>query len=135
VTLGGKPAASFLISSGEQAARKAGPKTICRNCHSTDRANKHFEKLDRTNIETDAMTATATKLLAGAWEKKIAGGKNPFDEEIERLLIKQWLFYANSVRSGSAMAGPDYAAFKHGWWDLTHNLQHMKELAGKRAGK
>ena len=135
VTFGGKPAASFLISPEEQATRKAGLKVICRNCHSTDWADKHFEKLDRTNIETDAMTATATKLLAGAWEKRIADGKNPFDEEIEQLWIKQWLFYANSVRSGSAMAGPDYAAFKHGWWDLTHNLQHMKELTGKRAGK
>jgi hydroxylamine dehydrogenase len=135
VTFGGKPAASFLISPEEQAMRKAGLKAICRNCHSTDWADKHFEKLDRTNIETDAMTATATQLLAGAWEKNIADGKNPFDEEIEQLWVKQWLFYANSVRSGSAMAGPDYAAFKHGWWDLTHNLQHMKELTGKRAGK
>jgi hypothetical protein len=42
--------------------------------------------------------------------------------------VKQWLFYANSVRYGSAMGGPDYATFGHGWWDLTHNLEEMRHL-------
>lgn len=23
---------------------------------------------------------------------------------------------------------PDYAAFKNGWWDLSENLQKMKEM-------
>jgi hypothetical protein len=23
---------------------------------------------------------------------------------------------------------PDYAAFKNGWWDLSENLQRMKEM-------
>ncbi len=40
--------------------------------------------------------------------------------------ITQWLFYANSVRYGAAMAGPDYATFQYGWWDLTHNLKNMR---------
>ncbi len=25
------------------------------------------------------------------------------------------------------MAGPDYAAFKNGWWYLQQNLRHLKE--------
>jgi hypothetical protein len=42
--------------------------------------------------------------------------------------IRQWLFYANSIKYASAMTGaPDYATFKHGWWNLTENLQHMKD--------
>jgi hypothetical protein len=23
---------------------------------------------------------------------------------------------------------PDYAAFKHGWWDMTNNIAEMKEM-------
>ncbi|MGB6867401.1 MAG: hypothetical protein WBE11_17085 [Candidatus Aminicenantaceae bacterium] len=42
--------------------------------------------------------------------------------------IEQWHFYANSVRYASAMAGPDYATFKNGWWKLAKNLQEMKNL-------
>ena len=56
------------------------------------------------------------------------------DETIEQLWIRQWLFYANSVRYAQAMNGPDYAAFKNGWWSLTENLQSMQkhiEIAGK----
>jgi hypothetical protein len=41
--------------------------------------------------------------------------------------VRQWLFYANSVRYGSAMSGPDYVAFKNGWWELTNGLQRMHE--------
>jgi hypothetical protein len=26
------------------------------------------------------------------------------------------------------MSGPDYAAFKNGWWELTRNLQRMKDF-------
>jgi len=41
--------------------------------------------------------------------------------------------YANSIRYASAMAGPDYAAFKNGWWELTNNLQRMHKTV--RAAK
>ena len=56
------------------------------------------------------------------WHVKVV-----FDEAIEQKWIEQWLFYANSVRYASAMAGPDYASFKNGWWKMTHNLQIMKD--------
>jgi hypothetical protein len=39
-----------------------------------------------------------------------------------------------STRYASAMSGPDYAAFKNGWWELTRNLQRMKEFL-KSAGE
>jgi hypothetical protein len=57
----------------------------------------------------------------------MADRKNPFDEALEQQWVRQWLFYANSVRYGSAMSGPDYVAFKNGWWELTNGLQRMHE--------
>jgi hypothetical protein len=59
-------------------------------------------------------------------EKGLADPTNPFDESIEHKWIEQWLFYANSIRYAAAMSGPDYNAFKNGWWRLTKNLQDMK---------
>jgi len=58
--------------------------------------------------------------------------QNPFDETIERLWIKQWFFYANSVRYASAMGCPDFATFKNGWWELTANLHEMFKLSQNR---
>jgi hypothetical protein len=75
------------------------------------------------------MTLSATKLMTEAWEKGIEDKANPFDEQIEKLWIRQWLFYTNSIRYASAMTGaPDYAAFKNGWWDLSENLQKMRDM-------
>ena len=49
-----------------------------------------------------------------------------FDEANEQKWIREWLFYANSVRYAAAISGPDYATFKNGWWELTKNLQEMR---------
>jgi hydroxylamine dehydrogenase len=74
------------------------------------------------------MALAATKLLVEAWNIGLADKSNPFDEAIEHKWLEQWLFYANSVRYGSAMSGPDYAAFKNGWWKLTKNLEDMQHF-------
>mgnify|MGYP001585885049 CR=1 FL=1 len=109
---------------------------VCQSCHSSSWVNGHFEKLDSTIIETNQMTLAATQLLQKAWDKKWADPSNPFDEAIEQKWVAQWLFYANSVRYASAMSGPDYAAFKNGWWELTKNLREMKEwLLARQAQK
>ena len=100
---------------------------ICRSCHGTDWARGFFDKMDGTIAETDRMTETATRLLIGAWDSGLADGENPFDEVIEQMWVRQWLFYANSIRYASAMSGPDYATFKNGWWQSTHNLAKMRE--------
>jgi hypothetical protein len=39
--------------------------------------------------------------------------------------VEHWLFYANSIRFASAMAGADYGAFANGRWYMTKNLQMM----------
>ncbi len=131
-TFTGEPALEYLISEAEQSKRKANFKNICTSCHSTQWADNHFAKLDSTIKETDSMTLAATLLLLEAWKHNLAEGlphgKNPFDEAIEQMWIRQWLFYANSTKYASAMTGaPDYATFKNGWWNLTENLQQMKD--------
>ena len=80
------------------------------------------------------MTLAATQLLVEAWDKKLEDRTNPFDETIEKMWTKQWLFYGNSIRYASAMSGaPDYAAFKNGWWDLSETLTRMRDTIDFKA--
>jgi hypothetical protein len=128
VTFAGEPASGFLIDRPEQDKRLQEMSGICRNCHSSHWTAGHFAKLDSTINETNRMSATATNLMAKAWEEKIEDNVNPFDESIEQMWSSQWLFYGNSIRYASAMTGaPDYASFKNGWRYLNTNLQHMKD--------
>jgi hypothetical protein len=131
-TFVGEIASEGLINKDEQTRREFLMKGICNVCHSTSWVNGHFEKLDNTIKEVDSMTLASTLLLVNAWQNNLAEGlpqgKNPFDEAIEQMWIRQWLFYGNSIKYASAMTGaPDYAAFKNGWWNLTENLQQMKD--------
>jgi hypothetical protein len=75
------------------------------------------------------MTLTATKIILTAWEKGAAKGPadndSIFNEAIEKKWIEQWLFYANSTRFASAMAGADYGAFANGRWYMSKNIQEM----------
>jgi hydroxylamine dehydrogenase len=126
VTFAGEPATEYLIDKPEQDKRLQKISGICRNCHGSNWVAGHFAKLENTIKETNGMTATATNLMAMAWEKKIEDNSNPFDESIEQMWASQWLFYSNSIRYASAMTGaPDYASFKNGWWYLNKNLQHI----------
>ena len=101
--------------------------SVCKSCHSTNWTENHFNHLDSIVVQTDEMTKTATQLISKAWEDRLEDKTNPFDEDIEKMWIEQWLFYANTMRYSAAMTGaPDYQAFKHGWWDMTKNIEHMK---------
>ncbi|MBN2655043.1 MAG: cytochrome c3 family protein [Nitrospirae bacterium] len=137
-TFTGELASEFLIDKNEQDRRKEKMVAVCNSCHNISWINGHFAKMDNTLKETNEMTAAATNLMAYAWSKGIEDKTNPFDETIEKMWIKQWLFYSNSIRYASAMTGaPDYAAFKNGWWSLSENLQNMKdqiELKAKMKG-
>jgi len=131
-TFAGEIATEGLLDREEQVKRRKLMSEVCHSCHSTSWVNRHFEKLDNTIKEVDSLTLASTLLLLEAWNHRLAEGlphgKNPFDETIEQMWIRQWLFYANSVKYASAMTGaPDYAAFKNGWWNLTENLQHMRD--------
>lgn len=131
-TFTGEAASEGLITKDEQMKRERAMKNICNTCHGTSWTDNHFAKMDNTIKEVDSMTLASTLLLVDAWKNNLAEGlphgKNPFDDAIEQMWIRQWLFYANSVKYASAMTGaPDYAAFKNGWWNLSENLQHMKD--------
>jgi len=134
-TFTGELASEFLIDEKEQKSRQNRMKKVCQSCHSSSWVTGHFAKFKSTLTETDKMVLVATKLLIKAWEKGLADNTNPFDEALEQKWIRQWLFYANSVRYGSAMMGQDHATFKNGWWDLTENLQKMKDLIELKAKK
>jgi hydroxylamine dehydrogenase len=127
-TFSGGTASEYLIDKAEQQRRMALMKSVCFGCHSTDWANGHFRKLDNTIEETDEMVRTSTMLMTDSWDKGVTDKTDPFDEPIEKMWVKQWLFYSNSIRYSSAMTGaPDYTSFKLGWWELSDILRQMKE--------
>ncbi|NJD56526.1 MAG: hydroxylamine oxidase [Nitrospirae bacterium] len=128
-----EPASDFLIDKTEQEKRYDVMKNVCRSCHTTRWITDHFAKMDNTVKETNEMTLTATKLMTEAWDSGAEDRTNPFDEQVEKLWVRQWLFYASSVRYASAMTGaPDYAAFKNGWWELSDNLQKMRDTIDQK---
>jgi hydroxylamine dehydrogenase len=127
-TFGNVPASGYLLSREEQQQRKSVMKGGCLACHGASWVDQQIAKIDSTNHEADQMVLAATQVLSGAWKANLADQKNPFDESLEKRWVVQWLFYANSVRYATAMIGPDYAAFKNGWWDLARNLELMKTM-------
>jgi hypothetical protein len=128
-TFSGEPATEFLLTPGQQNDRKRAMTEVCGACHSAGVIEGHFAKFDQTLKETDAMTLTATRLVLSTWEKGFEDKTNPFDETLEKMWVRQWLFYGNSIRYASAMTGaPDYAAFKNGWWELNENLSRMHDV-------
>jgi hydroxylamine dehydrogenase len=132
LTFAGEPAAAYLIDAAEQGRRQLAMRSVCQACHATDYANEHFERLQATIEETDRMTLAATELLQKAWALGIADAQNPFDEPFEIKWCEQWLFWSNSIRYGSAMAGPDYTTFKNGWWKLTSGLRELEKMTTKK---
>ena len=137
VTFQGDLADEYLIGSSEQEERLHVMESICNSCHSSQWVGGHFSKFEKTISETDTMTLTATKLMLDVWEKGLEDNTNPFDDSLERMWVRQWLFHANSIRYASAMTGaPDYATFNNAWWKLNENIQRMKDwIEFKEKGK
>ena len=127
--LTGEPAAPYLIDSKEMEKRLKTFQNICLTCHSSEWTENHFQRLENTIRTTNEMTLTATKIVSTAWEKGVAKGlaqkDSPFNEYIEKKWVEQWLFYANSTRFASAMAGADYGVFAEGRWYMSRNIQEM----------
>jgi hydroxylamine dehydrogenase len=132
--LTGEPVAEFLIDEKEQDRRLQNLKKVCLSCHGSGWVNGHFSLLENTIRTTNEMTLTATKIVLSAWEEGVASGLEQkdsiFNEAIEKKWVEQWLFYANSTRFASAMAGADYGAFANGRWYLSKNIQEMLDLIG-----
>ncbi len=137
VTFGGELATSFLIDETTRKDRERAMKEICYGCHSTMWVEKHFEKMDGTIADADKAVRAGTQMMEQAWRKGIASRRNLFDESIEITWTEQWLFFANSIRYASAMAGaPEYATFHNGWWDMQKAMEELREAVHmKEAGK
>jgi hypothetical protein len=133
----GTPASEFLIDADEQARRRAEMEAICRACHGTSWVRGHFARYDETHETTNAATLEATRILEEIWKRGHAQGPadggSPFDEAIERRWADIWLFYANSIRFTSAMAGGgDYAVFADGYYAHAKRLSELHEWLEER---
>ncbi len=124
--LTGEPVKEFLIDEKEKAQRLSQMKTICLLCHSNSWVEEHFARLEEAIKTTNAMTLSATQILLNAWQRGIASQTNGlFNEPIEKMWVESWLFYSNSVRFASAMAGVDNGVFEEGRWQLAMNITKM----------
>ncbi len=127
--LTGEPVPKFLIDKKEMKVRRSKMEKVCMACHSTGWVKGQFARFEKSIETTNKMTLAATQILLKAWNEGVAKGLSQgdsiFNEAIEKMWVEQWLFYANSVRFASAMAGADYGAFANGRWYLSKNLQQM----------
>jgi hydroxylamine dehydrogenase len=127
--LTGEPVKEYLIDKPEQEKRLNAMQSVCLSCHSSGWVDGHFDRFENTVKTTNEMTLTATKILASAWDQGLAEGPADndgiFNEAIEKKWVEQWIFYANSTRFASAMAGADYGAFANGRWYMSKNIQDM----------
>ena len=130
-TFDNRLASEFLINEEEQQARRKQMTAICTSCHSTMWTRSFFKGLDSTISETNEMTLKATNLIQQAWRHGLADKENPFDEPIEYDWVRCWLYYANSIRYGAAMAGPDYTTFKNGWAELNNKIDIIEKAVKK----
>jgi hypothetical protein len=130
VELNGEPVANFVLSEQQQLENNTRMKSVCLSCHSTQWVENHFLRLDNTIHRTNRMTHEATKILSDVWaggfEKGLPQGENIFDEKTERMWTTIWLFYANSTRFASAMAGGgDYGVFANGRYQTTEQMTRL----------
>lgn len=127
--LTGEPVSEYLIDEKQQAERRESMQKVCRSCHSFEWVEQQYARFENSIKTTNQMTLTATEILMTAWEKGAARGlpqgANIFDEAIEKMWVEEWLFFANSTRFASAMAGADYGTFANGRWYMSKNLQEM----------
>jgi len=132
VEMDGTPVAEHVIDSAEQQVRNTKMKAVCASCHSGGWIDEHFHRLDNTIARTNAVTHEATRIIMELWEgghvRGLPQGANIFDEEAERMWTSVWLFYANSTRFASAMAGGgDYGVFADGRYQTTEHLYRLHQ--------
>lgn len=128
----GTPAAGFLIDNAEKEKRTAAMQSVCRSCHSAPWVSGHWRRFENTIARSNADIRTATEIMNDIWARGYAKGlaqdANPFDENIERIWCDTWLFYANTIRFTSAMAGGgDYGVFADGRYQFSRQIRELQE--------
>lgn len=135
--LDGKMASKFLIDEVEMAERTRSMQAACLSCHDTSWVKGHWEKFENTIHQTNAETLTATLIMGDIWKHGFAEaldrGGNPFDEAVEKKWTLTWLFYGNSIRFASAMAGGgDYGVFAGGRYQLSQTIVELNDWLNLR---
>jgi hypothetical protein len=142
--LDGSFASKYLIDESEMKKRTDRMQAVCLGCHSESWVKGHWDQFENTIAKTDAEIRTGTQIIQDVWKDGLASGlarkSNPFDEFIEKQWHLTWLFYANSIRFTSAMAGGgDYGVFAGGRYQLSLSLAEMsdwyRERKTAKAGK
>jgi len=135
--LSGEPVRAFLIDEKTQSERTAKMQRACRSCHSSQWIDGHWSRLEHTIDTTNTLTSTGTAIMAAIWEKGYAQGlpqkQSIFDESVERTWSSLWLYYANTVRFASAMAGGgDYGVFANGRYFLSRVIMDLHDWLDTR---
>jgi hypothetical protein len=128
----GLEATPYLITEEEAKKRSQTMQGACMACHGTSWVKGHWARFENTIQKSNATLLTGTRIMQEIWQKGLARGlmqnANPFDEAIEKKWIGTWLFYANSVRFASAMAGGgDYGVYADGRYQLLQGIAEMDE--------
>lgn len=125
----GSVASTYLIDAKEMGIRRQAMQAACLNCHDTTWVNGFWKRFENTIKVTNAQTLTATDIMQDIWRLGLADGQgNPFDEAVEKKWSTTWLFYANTIRFASAMAGGgDYGVFAGGRYQLSQTLMELDD--------
>ena len=128
----GTPASAHLIDPNEQARRTRAMQAICLGCHDTSWVKGHWRRFENTirttNADVHSLTRIMTTIWAEGWASGLAAGANPFDEAVEKQWADAWLFYANTIRFASAMAGGgDYGVFADGRYALSRQIVDLQD--------
>ena len=135
----GAYAKDHLIDEATQKSRTGTMQKTCLSCHSESWVQAHWDRYAHTIAETNQSVSTATTIMAEIWKQGFAQGlsqnASPFDEAIEKTWCDTWLFYANTIRFASAMAGGgDYGVFAEGRYQLTRNIAELNDWLELRTG-
>lgn len=122
-------ATMYLIDEKQREVRRKEMQAVCLNCHDPSWVKGHWERFENTISETNANTLTATQIMEDIWQHGWADKKDSFyNEAIERKWTDTWLFYANTIRFASAMAGgSDYGVFSDGRYQLSQTLLELDD--------
>ncbi len=125
-------ASEFLIDKDEIQKRNAAMQSICLSCHSGGWVERHWARFEKTIEETNAKTLAATQIMNEIWNggyaKGPSVGKSPWDEAIEKKWSDVWLFFANTTRFASAMAGGgDYGVYADGRYHINERIATLKD--------
>ncbi|WP_237559872.1 multiheme c-type cytochrome [Desulfohalovibrio reitneri] len=138
-TLDNEPASEFLIDKETMDERRETMQAVCRSCHGEAWVDGHWDNFEQVIQETNQTTLAGTRIMQSIWEdglaKGLAQGDSIFDEYIERTWSTTWLFYANTVRFSSAMAGGgDYGVFADGRYQLMRTIRQLEDWRDLRTG-